>query len=398
MSVPEKTTVFKEVPGNETYRIPSLLYLDDAQTFLAFAESRLTRNDTDARFLVMSRGRRQHETVEWSLPQEVTSARLPGHRSMNPCPVYERTSRTLFLFFICVKGKTSECKQKFWRKNAARLCVVRSKTHGETWSDVTDLTATVIGSEEKNWATFAVGPGHGVQMECGRLIIPAYVYYIHRRCFGLPVGLQTHALSFYSDDGGEAWHRSDIPRKSAVGMSECEMAEIGDHDGRSYLYCNARSTSGCRVEALSKTRGQEFDSPHQAKKLVETGKGCQGSVVSFPVPQRFMESAGPRRGVTAGRWLLFSHPTDSRNRRNLGVYLNRDPLHSSGWKKPWIISRGPSGYSDLTYCQEGELFGCLLECGAESECEEIAFATFHLKDVIEASGEEKTGGSVSSAP
>ncbi|MBN3324953.1 NEUR2 protein, partial [Atractosteus spatula] len=308
MSVPEKKTVFKEVPGNETYRIPSLLYLDDAQTFLAFAESRLTRKDTDARFLVMSRGRRQHETVEWSLPQEVTSARLPGHRSMNPCPVYERTSRTLFLFFICVKGKTSEHKQKFWRKNAARLCFVRSKTHGETWT---------------------------------------------------------------------------------VGMSECEMAEIGDHDGRSYLYCNARSTAGCRVEALSKTRGQEFDSPHPAKKLVETGKGCQGSVVSFPAPQRFMESAGPHCGVTVGRWLLFSHPTDSSNRLNLGVYLNCDPLHSSGWEKPWIISRGPSGYSDLTYYQEEELFGCLLECGMESECEEIAFATFHLKDVIDASGEKK---------
>lgn len=279
---------------------------------------------------------------------------------MNPCPVYERQSKTVFLFFNCVFGKVSERDQISKRKNQARLCHVTSRDSGQTWSDVTDLTESVIGNEMKNWATFSVSPGHGIQMNDGRLIIPAYVYYIH--C----LVVKPYAFAFYSDDGGATWHYG---RRVSVQSTECEMAEITKDDGKSSLYCNARgnqSRQNHRVEAVSKNRGVDFETFSQ--KLVELPYGCQGSVVSFQ-----------HGGKTC---LLFSHTTDKKKRKDLGVYLNMTPDKVSGWKKPHIINPGVSGYSDMTRRgEEEERFACLMERGT-TDLEEIAFREFSLHEIM----------------
>ncbi|KAJ8342817.1 hypothetical protein SKAU_G00327450 [Synaphobranchus kaupii] len=396
---PKKTTVFKqEQTCGITYRIPALIYLREAQTYLAFAEKRSTPRDSDAKHIVMRKGTLVNGSIEWSSSQELLSAGLPGHRTMNPCPVYERRSKTLFLFFICIKSNTTEYYQILTGKNAARLCCVSSKDHGLTWGKAKDLTDSVISKKVRNWATFAVGPGHGVQMESGRLIVPAYVYYIHCKCTCIPCpcSVKPHSLSLYSDDRGETWHVGQIIQRVSC---ECEMAEIIDRDGRSHLYCNARNTSGHRVEALSETGGNAFDKPCLAPKLVEQcSGGCQGSVVGFPVPESLSEDlVGVNKddinlpySSDTQTWLLYSHPTNKRKRSDMGVYLNRSPLHTLGWEKPWIVHHGPSGYSDLAH-GEGEQFACLMECGKESELEEIAFVDFHLSDVLKAiDGKPKT--------
>ncbi|KAF4077487.1 hypothetical protein AMELA_G00208670 [Ameiurus melas] len=110
---PPKTTLFRKEISGITYRIPALIYIDDSQTFLAFAEKRTSPCDHDATLLVMRRGARQNGSIQWSPVQELSTACLPGYRSMNPCPVYEKESKTLFLFFSCVLGKTTEHYQIF---------------------------------------------------------------------------------------------------------------------------------------------------------------------------------------------------------------------------------------------------------------------------------------------
>uniref|UniRef100_A0A8C1VRC7 exo-alpha-sialidase n=1 Tax=Cyprinus carpio TaxID=7962 RepID=A0A8C1VRC7_CYPCA len=333
--LPARTTLFQQKDG-KTYRIPALIYISDGQTFLAFAEERSTPCDSDAKVLVMKRRSLQNGSLQ----------------------VISFFLNTSYIFI-----------------NQARLCYVTSTDYGQNWSQLTDLTNQVIGDEICNWATFAVGPGHGIQMKSGRLIIPAYVYYIHCRCFPFNFlhKVRPHALSFYSDDCGVTWQMGEkIPMESC----ECEMAEIIDHTDQSHLYCNARSTCGHRVEALSESSGAAFDNPHVAKKLVEPRHGCQGSVLSFPVPEPSDEAEkNPNDCLIQSdtkTWLLYSHPTNKKKRKDLGVYLNKSPLKTSGWGQPWIVHKGPSGYSDLTQCEEQ--FACLMECGEKSETEEIAFA------------------------
>lgn len=68
------TTVFKQEdrcpecgPNQVTYRIPALIYINENQTCIAFAEKRKTPNDTDADVLVMRRGMWNDGQVEVKL-------------------------------------------------------------------------------------------------------------------------------------------------------------------------------------------------------------------------------------------------------------------------------------------------------------------------------------------
>ncbi|XP_067376492.1 sialidase-3-like isoform X2 [Channa argus] len=252
----EKRVVFIPI-DKHVYRIPALVYDRDEKILLAFAEKRRTKDDAHTLALVMKRGTvNEDKTVTFEEPEiELLKKADHGDRPMNPCPVFEKSSKTLFLFFIFVEGDVSEHRQIRHYDNKARLCYIKSTDAGKSWSEVIHLSENQeeIQKQMKTWATFAVGPGHG---------------------------LQAH------DDEGQ----DQKPK-----------------------------------------------------------------------------------------WLLYSHPTDT-CRKDLGVYLNESPHDSTTWSKPWIINRGPSGYSDLVYMDDG-WFACLMECGEKSEIEQIAVKVFSYNDI-----------------
>ncbi|XP_071329407.1 sialidase-3-like [Trachinotus anak] len=361
---------------SHVYRIPALFHERESETLLAFAEQRRTAADSTAEKLVMKTGKLREDspgvkTVEWSDFKPVKEAKIEGHRSMNPCPVYEENNKTLFLFFICVEGTVEERWQIQNCTNKARLCYITSKDLGQSWSNVTDLTDSL--EEIKNWATFAVGPGHGLQMKGGRLIVPVYGYAKK----GDP-----HALALYSDDCGDHWQFGKMLPTESI---ECEMAEFFDEGDKSFIYCNARSQGGNRVEAVSEIDGHQFSKLSCPSTLVETGNGCQGSVISFPAQSEDANTKSDQ-SQNKNKWLLFTHPSDRSKRIDLGVYLNKSPQDPKAWSKPWIINRGPSGYSDLVYIDHG-WFVCLMERGEKTETEQIACVAFSYDHIKKGIGE-----------
>uniref|UniRef100_A0A8C2NNK7 exo-alpha-sialidase n=1 Tax=Capra hircus TaxID=9925 RepID=A0A8C2NNK7_CAPHI len=387
-----------------TYRIPALIYVPPAHTFLAFAEKRSSSKDEDALHLVLRRGLRTGQSVQWEPLKSLMEATLPGHRTMNPCPVWERKSGYVYLFFICVRGHVTERQQIMSGRNAARLCFICSQDAGYSWSDVRDLTEEVIGPEVTHWATFAVGPGHGIQLQSGRLIIPAYAYYIPFWffCFRLPYKARAHSLMIYSDDLGATWHHGRLIKPMVT--VECEVAEVIGKAGHPVLYCSARTPNRCRAEALSTDHGECFQKPVLSHQLCEPPHGCQGSVVSFrplEIPGGCQDLAGkdapaiqqssllcssvrpePEAGTLSESWLLYSHPTNKKRRVDLGIYLNQSPLEAACWSRPWILHCGPCGYSDLAALENEGLFGCLFECGTKQECEQIAFRLFTDREIL----------------
>ncbi|XP_056420410.1 sialidase-4-like [Hyla sarda] len=281
--VPARTVLFEREKNGVTYRVPALLYIPRWLTLLAFAEERLSPDDAHANLLVLRRGILYHSYVEWEDMFAVEKAHLPGHRSMNPCPIYDDFTGQIFLFFIAVQGRTTESYQIITGQNLAKLCYVTSSDQGRTWSDVTDLTQKVIGESLKEWATFALGPGHGIQLKSGRLLLPAYTYHIDcRNCFGKLCRTTPRAFAFHSDDHGKTWTFGDlVPNLQTV---ECQLVSVDEEDGSNVLYCNARSSLGFRVQALSYDGGVVFQEGQLVEKLVETPNGCHGSVIGFPAP------------------------------------------------------------------------------------------------------------------
>lgn len=61
---PAKTSLFKQQKDGTTFRIPALIFISDAHTFLAFAEERSTPRDSDAKLLVMRRGSLHNGSIQ----------------------------------------------------------------------------------------------------------------------------------------------------------------------------------------------------------------------------------------------------------------------------------------------------------------------------------------------
>ncbi|NWS73918.1 NEUR4 protein, partial [Crotophaga sulcirostris] len=460
---PARTVLFEKESNGVTYRVPALIYLPCVAKLLAFAEERLSADDAHANLLVLRRGTVYRSYVEWEDMRVLETATLQHHRSMNPCPLYDEFTGTLFLFFITVLGRTPEAYQIVTGQNVTRLCCVTSTDQGLSWSKAMDLTQQVIGGAIKDWATFALGPGHGIQLRSGRLLVPAYSYHIDcKECFGQLCKTTPHSFAFYSDDHGRGWRFGEFIPNLQTG--ECQLVSVDEEDGSNVLYCNARSPLGFRVQALSTDDGAVFHGGQLVQRLVEPPHGCHGSVIGFPAPFVYVptnpqdpvvplrstarwllpgsqcppgrqavvdglptsshqESAEPQEGclnpghlghaggVTlvqgdpvatpsptpffqAPTWVLYSHPTSSMSRVNMGVHLSTFPRDVESWTEPWVIYEGPSAYSDLAYMElpynEASIsggtaiaFACLYENGTRSPYEQISFSMFTLHDVLQ---------------
>ncbi|NXI47842.1 NEUR4 protein, partial [Galbula dea] len=446
---PARTVLFEKESNGVTYRVPALLYLPCVAKLLAFAEERLSADDAHANLLVLRRGTIYGSYVEWEDMRVLETAMLQHHRSMNPCPLYDEFTGTLFLFFITVLGRTPEAYQIVTGQNVTRLCCITSADQGLSWSTAMDLTQQVIGRAIKDWATFALGPGHGIQLRSGRLLVPAYSYHIDcKECFGQLCKTTPHSFAFYSDDHGQGWRFGEFIPNLQTG--ECQLVSVDEEDGSNILYCNARSPLGFRVQALSTDDGAIFHGGQLVQRLVEPPHGCHGSVIGFPAPFVYVP-ATPQNpvvplwgsahrllpGMLSGfrslpaqqaavqgdpavtssstaffqtpTWVLYSHPTSSMSRVNMGVHLSTFPRDVESWTEPWVIYEGPSAYSDLAYMElpyneapiSGGLaitFACLYENGMRSPYEQISFSMFTLHDVLQnipltASAPQQDGGS-----
>ncbi|KFP66453.1 Sialidase-4, partial [Cariama cristata] len=347
---------------------------------------------------------------QWEDMRVLETATLQHHRSMNPCPLYDEFTGTLFLFFITVLGRTPEAYQIVTGQNVTRLCCVTSADQGLSWS-----TATAL-----NWATFALGPGHGIQLRSGRLLVPAYSYHIDcKECFGQLCKTTPHSFAFYSDDHGRGWRFGEFIPNLQTG--ECQLVSVDEEDGSNVLYCNARSPLGFRVQALSTDDGAVFHGGQLVQRLGAAPPA--GDELPAVVTSNHHEPAEPQEGcptpghhnhahgVTLVRgdpaatpgsaaffqaptWVLYSHPTSSMSRVNMGVHLSTFPRDVESWTEPWVIYEGPSAYSDLAYMElpynetsitggPAIAFACLYENGTRSPYEQISFSMFTLHDVLQ---------------
>ncbi|XP_072929058.1 sialidase-2-like [Hemitrygon akajei] len=407
-----KTDLFKKSTGPGGFRIPALLHIPDSNILLAFAESRRGPKDESADLLYLRRGEynKSSKDFQWKDAKPIQSAQLQNCRSMNPCPVYEKEKKTVFLFFIAVNRSKSERDQIDSRKNAARLCYVTSVDNGQTWSDTVNLTDNgaktepCIGVTINTWATFALGPGHGIQLNSGRLVIPANAHVVESD------EIRVRAFTFYGEDHGDSWQIGEFISGEECG--ECQVVSLDQGNVSrepALIYCNARNNKAnknqYRVEAFSSDGGKTFTEGKLVTQLVEYSGGCHGSIISFPASdisnvQNYsdLKNYHTQKGGDASNFdvILFSHITNSNPRRDLAIYLctysgdahtQTNPYSGDRltWTNPWVFFPDKSAYSELAFVKLPEernpIVTCLFEYGDNNNM--ISFCVLQIDDIIE---------------
>ncbi len=334
---PVHTAVFTAgQDGYNTFRIPSVI-VSPKGVVLAFCEGRKTgRGDAGNIDLVMKRSKDGGKS--WGKLQVVWDD--DANTCGNPCPVIDAKTGTIWLLLTHNFGSDSETKiVNRTGKGSRTVWIARSTDDGATWSKPVEITKDV---KKPEWTWYATGPGVGIQLKSGRLLVP---------CDSKSAGgkvRESHAI--YSDDAGKSWKHGN-----AVGpnCNECQAVELAD--GKVMLNMRTYRGNNHRLVAISDDGGETFSKPVEDNELIEPV--CQGSILRTP---------GEKGGI------LFSNPA-SLKREKLTVRLSRD--EGKSWPTAKVLHAGPAAYSCLTILPSGEI-GCLYERGNKQPYEEIAFARF----------------------
>ena len=324
-----------------TYRIPALV-VSTRGTILAFGEARkYTGRDDDKIDIVLRRsfdsGRTWDKMSIIVAEGDITCG--------NPCPVVDQRTGTIWLPFC---------------KNNQQVFVTSSADDGVSWSVPMEITATV---KDPAWSYVGTGPGHGIQLGSGRLLIPSWNDESPGPVTWSPSpnwGKVQSSYALFSDDGGATWKRGE---KLEEDMSdECEAVELDD--ASVYLNMRSRQEKKCRAHARSRDGGETWSAVEFDPALPEPS--CQGSLVRLEDP----DGSGRSR-------VLLSHPSDPEERVKLVVRLSDDGCHT--WPSSRVVCEGPASYSDLAIAPDQTIL-CLYEADHAGR---LALARFNLEWLTE---------------
>lgn len=325
--------------GYHTYRIPALI-VSPRGTLLAFCEGRRKgAGDAGQIDLLLRRSFNGGKTWE---PVQVVWA--DGENTCgNPCPVVDRTTGTIWLLLTHNLGRDSE-HQIIERKSKGTrtVWVSQSTDDGATWAKPVDITRD---TKAEDWTWYATGPGVGIQLRNGRLLIP---------CDHVVAGSRTmNSHVIYSDDHGATWKRGGV---AGPDCNECQVVERSD--GSLLLNMRGYRRTYQRLISTSQDGGKTWSKPVEDPVLIEPV--CQASLIRHPT----------ERGT-----LLFSNPA-SKKRERMAVRLSED--EGKTWPAARLLYEGPSAYSCLAVLSDGTI-GCLYERGVKRYYETITFARFPLR-------------------
>lgn len=323
--------------GYHTYRIPSVITTTKG-TLLAFCEGRKeSRRDQGPTDMVLKRSLDGGTTWE---PRLIVVRAVPD-AAMDPCPVVDRTTGTIWLLYDRWPEGYEGRKIAGTGMDAVTCWVTHSEDEGATWSEPVNLTPT---TKKPHWTGLAHGPGVGIQTQSGRLVVPCNQYEDGRAC-----------LVAYSDDRGKSWQ---VGGEVGPDMSESQVVELADGT----LMLNMRSYRGkhCRATATSNDGGATWSAIRDDTTLVEPV--CQASFLRYTLA----DEHGKNR-------LLFCNPAHTKSRINGTVRLSYD--EGETWAVAKTLVPGSFAYCCLTVLKDLSM-GCLYET---NDYGKICFARFTLE-------------------
>ncbi len=201
-----------------------------------------------------------------------------------------------------------------------------SDDDGLTWSTPRDLRDEL--ETNISWSMLAFGPGHGVCMQSGRLVVPAWAYY----------GGSYAVYTVYSDDNGTSWHYG---KRASNNRDETAIATTSDGgvllNSRQYSTPNASSPYRMLTSSLDGSTSWSNSTPHT--QLIDPA--CCGGMCSVDI-----------EGIPHA--ILFTNNASTTSRDHITVRCSFDD--GLTWEKSLLIDASRGGYSDVAVDSKGKVY------------------------------------------
>lgn len=371
----QKTTLFEARQGGyRTYRVPGILATPNG-TVLVTTEARPGGGDWGNNDIALRRsldgGRTWGETVK-----------LIRRQDYGPGPLSN---------FVMINDTAEKCIHALYCHNYERLFMMRSTDEGATFSEPVEITAMLLPFRESYpWRVIATGPGHGIQLNNGRLVVPVWMSDGSGTEFG-PGNLghrPSEVAVITSDDHGATWQCSDFVAHTTPNIiNPSETIPIQLNDGRVLLNIRSESRENRRIISVSADGATGWSDPLFDDALLEPV--CMASLLKLeytntqPQPIIFANPDNLENELTPGGGNL------AHDRKRLTVKLSLDDCQT--WTASRILEPGPSGYSDLAQSPDGTIC-CVYEDGMLNHMTDTKAVTVARFDLAWVMGNAENGG------
>ncbi len=345
----EKINLFEAgTDGYAHYRVPAIT-VSAKGTVFALAEARKSASgDWGTQDIVMRRSDDGGRT--WDPPRVI--AHFEGEIQQNPVAFAQdlaKPGEVTYNNIVPIADAETGALHFLFCIEYARAYYMRSDDDGQTFSEPVDITATFEQFRgEYDWKVIATGPGHGIRLSNGRLLVPVWL--------SDGTGGHAHRPSIvsviYSDDDGKTWEPGDVVVRHPDLKNPSETLAIELSDGRVMLNIRNESPEHRRAVSYSADGATGWSAPEFHPELIEPI--CMGSLVRLSTE------------ATRGRnRILFANPDSSEprdpekpegnfKRQNVTVRLSYD--EGGTWPVSRPIEPGVSGYTDLAVGPDGTIY------------------------------------------
>lgn len=278
---------------------------------------------------------------------------MPGSHRKNPVALAQRLATEGEVTYnnpVAIAGRQRGVVHFLHCLEYMRAFYMRSDDDGLTFSAPREITSAFVPfRRDYDWKVLATGPGHGIQLATGRLLIPVW----------LSTGTGGHAhrpsvaATIYSDDQGQTWQPGEIalPNRGEWNIPN-ETAAVELSDGSVMLNARSESTANRRLITVSKNGVSGWSTPYFHPQLLEPI--CMGSMVRYTTAKydgkdRLLFANPDNLERTGGK----AEPGKSSDRKNVTVKLSYD--EGKTWPVSRAIEPGYSGYSDLAVLPSGSI-------------------------------------------
>jgi sialidase-1 len=356
-SMLEKTDLFTAgEDGYALYRIPGVV-VTPRGTVLAYCEARKSdRGDWGPIDIFTRRSTDGGRT--WEARRQ--TAGIPGPHRKNPMARAQNLGAPGDVTYnnpVAIADHKTGAVHFLFCYEYMRAFYMRSDDDGRSFSAPVEITSTFDRFRpEYDWKVLATGPGHGIQLAGGRLVVPVWI--------STGTGGHAHRPSvvsvIFSDDDGRSWQRGDIAaphNDQFVSPSETVVVELAD--GRVLLNARSESRAHRRIVVTSQDGATGWTEPRFHPELLE------------PVCMAAIARVTKRPSADRNR-IIFSNPDNltrqdgkeepgrNRDRKNMTVKLTYD--EGETWPVSKVLEPGWAGYSDLAATPDGTMF-CFYERG-----------------------------------